>query len=119
MIFVEAPNILTCILNLDADSRGDPYRVWIANVILLHLIHDDLKVKELAASIREGDAEAGLVEEIIDGVGIFKEPDAEKHQISDCNPGVIVVFQSSGEVGANGLDCCYFLLAGFCVALPD
>lgn len=51
--------MLTSLLNLDEESRGDPYRVWIATVILIHLIHEDNEVKALATSVIEGDAEAG------------------------------------------------------------
>ncbi|KAI5804550.1 p115 like vesicle tethering protein [Geopyxis carbonaria] len=55
----ESANILTCLFNLDNESRGDPYRVWIATVVLIHLIYGDNEVKALATSVKEGDAEAG------------------------------------------------------------
>ncbi|KAA8898919.1 p115 like vesicle tethering protein [Sphaerosporella brunnea] len=54
-----SPNALTCLLHLDSASRGDPYRVWIASVILIHLIYEDTEAKVLATAVREGDAEAG------------------------------------------------------------
>lgn len=59
-------NILTCLINLDSDSRGDPYRVWLASTIFLHLIYDDEEAKVLATSVREGDAEAG--EEVVTAI---------------------------------------------------
>jgi hypothetical protein len=55
----ESANALTCLLNLDNDSRHDPYRVWIASVILIHLIYEDKDAKVMATAVREGDAEAG------------------------------------------------------------
>jgi hypothetical protein len=54
---------LTCLINLDSESRGDPYRVWLASVIFLHLIYDDEEAKSLATSFKEGDADAG--EEVV------------------------------------------------------
>jgi hypothetical protein len=59
-------NILTCLINLDSDSRGDPYRVWLASVIFLHLVYDDEEAKALATSVTEGDAEAG--EEVVSAI---------------------------------------------------
>jgi hypothetical protein len=61
-----SPNALTCLLHLDTASRGDPYRVWIASVILIHLIHEDTEAKVLATAVREGDAEAG--EEVVTAI---------------------------------------------------
>ncbi|KAF8536439.1 p115 like vesicle tethering protein [Trichophaea hybrida] len=55
----ESPNAVSCLLNLDSASRGDPYRVWIASVILIHLIFNDTGAKVMATEMREGDAEAG------------------------------------------------------------
>ncbi|KAL7270968.1 Vesicle-mediated ER to Golgi transport protein [Rhizina undulata] len=62
----DSANILSCLINLDSDSRGDPYRVWLASVILMHLLYDDVEAKELATSIKEGDAEAG--EEVVTAI---------------------------------------------------
>ncbi|PWW73560.1 hypothetical protein C7212DRAFT_217553 [Tuber magnatum] len=59
----ESANVLTCLINLDQDSRGDPYRVWLASVIFLHLIYNDEEAKNLATSFKEGDADAG--EEVV------------------------------------------------------
>jgi len=59
-------NALTCLLHLDNASRGDPYRVWIASAILMHLIYDDKEAKVLATGVKEGDAEAG--EEVVTAI---------------------------------------------------
>ena len=55
----ESPNAVSCLLHLDNASRGDPYRVWIASVVLIHLIFDDTDAKVMATEMREGDAEVG------------------------------------------------------------
>ena len=59
-------NALTCLLHLDNASRGDPYRVWIASAVLIHLIYDDKEAKALATGVKEGDAEAG--EEVVTAI---------------------------------------------------
>lgn len=51
--------MLTCLTNLDSGSRGDPYRVWFASVMLIHLLWEDVECKIEATSIKEGNAEAG------------------------------------------------------------
>lgn len=61
-----SPNALTSLLRLDSASRADPYRVWIASVIAIHLIYDDTAAKALAAEMREGDADAG--EEVVTAI---------------------------------------------------
>ena len=60
----EADNILTILLE-DSDERRtvDPYRQWIAAVLLFHLIYEDYEAKNLAMSVAEGDAEKG--EEVV------------------------------------------------------
>lgn len=62
----ESANVLTCLISLDQDSRGDPYRVWLASVIFLHLIYNDEEAKNLATSFKEGDADAG--EEVVTAI---------------------------------------------------
>lgn len=60
----EADNILTILIEDSESSRGaDPYRAWIAAVLLFHLLYDDFDAKSLAMSVAEGDAEKG--EEVI------------------------------------------------------
>lgn len=60
----EADNILS-ILTEDPESRrgADPYRSWIASVILFHLLFEDFEAKNLAMTVVEGDASTG--EEVI------------------------------------------------------
>ena len=60
----ESDNILTILLeNADGGRSSDPYRHWIAAVILFHLLYDDYDTKNLAMEIAEGDAAKG--EEVI------------------------------------------------------
>ena len=58
---VDANNILTILL--EEAHLGDPYRHWIASVLLFHLIHDEYDAKQLVMDIEEGDAENG--EEVV------------------------------------------------------
>lgn len=61
---VEADNIVTILLDDPEISRGvDPYRSWIAAVLLFHLLYEDFDAKNIAMSVAEGDAEKG--EEVI------------------------------------------------------
>lgn len=60
----EADNILTILIDDSEISRGvDPYRSWIAAVLLFHLLYEDFDAKNLAMSVADGDAEKG--EEVI------------------------------------------------------
>ena len=60
----EADNILTILIDDPESSRGsDPYRTWLAAVLLFHLLYEDIDAKSLARSVAEGDAEKG--EEVI------------------------------------------------------
>ncbi len=60
----EADNILTILIEDTESSRGaDPYRAWIAAVLLFHLLYEDFDAKNLAMSVAEGDAKKG--EEVI------------------------------------------------------
>jgi len=60
----EVVNILTALID-DSDPRqsADPYRPWMAAVLLFHLLYEDPEAKGLTMSISEGDAENG--EEVI------------------------------------------------------
>ena len=60
----EIDNILTILIE-DSDSArgGDPYRPWMAAVLLFHLLYEDHDAKGLARSVTEGDAESG--EEVV------------------------------------------------------
>ena len=60
----EADNILTILLeDTDRLRAADPYRQWIAAVLLFHLLHEDYEAKNIAMAIAEGDAEKG--EEVV------------------------------------------------------
>lgn len=59
----EADNILT-ILVKDPESRhSDPYRPWIASVLLFHLLYEDVEAKNTAMIVKDGNAENG--EEVV------------------------------------------------------
>lgn len=60
----EADNILSILTEDPENGRViDPYRSWVASVILFHLLFDDFEAKNLAMSVAEGDASSG--EEVI------------------------------------------------------
>ena len=60
----ENDNILTILLgNMDNGRAGDPYRHWMAAVLLFHLLYEDYDAKNLAMQIADGDAEKG--EEVV------------------------------------------------------
>ena len=60
----EPDNIFTILLEAsDGRHSVDPYRQWIASVLLFHLIQDDYDAKNIAMDIAEGDAEQG--EEVV------------------------------------------------------
>lgn len=61
------PNILSVLL-IAPDARGnaDPYQVWMASVLLFHLVFDDAEAKATAMQVTEGDAESG--EEVVTSV---------------------------------------------------
>ena len=60
----ENVNILTTLIdNSDPRQSADPYRPWMAAVLLFHLVYEDAEAKSLTMSISEGDAGKG--EEVI------------------------------------------------------
>ena len=59
----EADNVLTILLESNDGHTGDPYRHWIAAVILFHLLYEDPDAKQLAMEIADGDASKG--EEVV------------------------------------------------------
>ena len=60
----EPDNIFTILLEAsDGRHSLDPYKQWIASVLLFHLIQDDYDAKNIAMDIAEGDAEQG--EEVV------------------------------------------------------
>ncbi|KAJ5295005.1 hypothetical protein PENANT_c037G09613 [Penicillium antarcticum] len=61
------PNILSVLLTApELRGNADPYQVWMASVLMFHLIFDDGEAKALAMSVTEGDAESG--EEVVTSV---------------------------------------------------
>ncbi|KAL8643553.1 MAG: hypothetical protein Q9226_008286, partial [Calogaya cf. arnoldii] len=59
----EPDNILTILNQNGVSHSGDPYRLWIAAVLLFHLLHEDFEAKSTAMQVTEGDAESG--EEVV------------------------------------------------------
>lgn len=60
----EADNILTILVEDSETERGvDPYRPWIASVLLFHLLYEDFEAKNTAMAVKDGDAENG--EEVV------------------------------------------------------
>ena len=60
----EIPNILSVLFEPPtARSSTDSYQVWMASVLLFHLLYENAEAKALALSISEGDTESG--EEVI------------------------------------------------------
>lgn len=59
----EPDNILTILLQNNEQYGGDPYRLWIAAVLLFHLLYEDFEAKNIAMRVHEGDAEKG--EEVV------------------------------------------------------
>ncbi|KAL1965028.1 hypothetical protein VTN77DRAFT_6088 [Rasamsonia byssochlamydoides] len=60
----QIPNILSVLLEApDPRGNADPYRKWMASVLMFHLIFEDPEAKALAMKVTEGNAENG--EEVI------------------------------------------------------
>lgn len=59
----EPDNILTILIQNNEKYGGDPYRLWIAAVLLFHLLYEDFEAKNIAMQVHEGDAEKG--EEVV------------------------------------------------------
>ena len=60
----EPDNVFSILLKDSVSGRGpDPYRSWIASVLFLHLIFEDVDAKNTAMGVHEGNAEEG--EEVI------------------------------------------------------
>ena len=61
---VEPDNILTILISDPESGRGvDPYRPWMAAVLLFHLVYDNFDAKNIAMKVAEGDADNG--EEVV------------------------------------------------------
>ncbi|KAL8726273.1 MAG: hypothetical protein Q9166_006819 [cf. Caloplaca sp. 2 TL-2023] len=59
----EPDNILTILIQSNVNRTGDPYRLWIAAVLLFHLLYEDFEAKATAMQVTEGDAGNG--EEVV------------------------------------------------------
>lgn len=59
----EPDNILTILTQESGKHGADPYRLWIAAVLLFHLLYEDFEAKNMAMQVHEGDAENG--EEVV------------------------------------------------------
>ena len=60
----EADNIISILVEDLEPGRGvDPYRSWIASVLLFHLLFEDFEAKNTAMAVSEGDANTG--EEVV------------------------------------------------------
>ncbi|KIX99894.1 uncharacterized protein Z520_04531 [Fonsecaea multimorphosa CBS 102226] len=58
------PNMLTVLLEPPgARNNSDPYQQWMAAVLLLHLLYENVETKQMALKVTEGDAESG--EEVV------------------------------------------------------
>ncbi|KAL8709368.1 MAG: hypothetical protein Q9220_005862 [cf. Caloplaca sp. 1 TL-2023] len=62
----EPDNILTILIQGSVSHSSDPYRLWIAAVLLFHLLHEDFEAKNMVMQVSEGDAEKG--EEVVTSV---------------------------------------------------
>ncbi|KAH8698573.1 putative intracellular protein transport protein [Talaromyces proteolyticus] len=60
----QIPNILSVLLEApESRANADPYRNWIASVLMFHLVFEDPEAKALAMKVTEGNAEKG--EEVV------------------------------------------------------
>lgn len=60
----EPDNVLSILIEDSNAGRGpDPYRTWIASVLLFHLLYEDIDAKNLAMGVYEGNANEG--EEVV------------------------------------------------------
>lgn len=60
----EADNILTILIEDPETGCGvDPYRSWVASVLLFHLLYEDFEAKSTAMAVKNGDSESG--EEVV------------------------------------------------------
>ncbi|KAL8692134.1 MAG: hypothetical protein Q9218_002776 [Villophora microphyllina] len=65
----EPDNILTILVQNNVGHSGDPYRLWIAAVLLFNLLHEDFEAKNMAKQVTEGDAANG--EEVVTCIQAF------------------------------------------------
>ena len=60
----EVPNVLMVLIRpSDLPAASDPYQIWMASVLLFHLLFENSEAKELALTVTDGDTSSG--EEVI------------------------------------------------------
>ncbi|KAK1719931.1 p115 like vesicle tethering protein [Colletotrichum lupini] len=63
----ETANVLTVLLRPSSDAAvANPYRSWFASTIMMHLVFDNSKAKNMVMAVSEGDAESG--EEVVTSI---------------------------------------------------
>lgn len=65
----ETANIFNALIELDSDSRADPYRTWFSGAIFMTLISDNQEARDAAMKLTSGDVESG--EEVITAIQTF------------------------------------------------
>ncbi|KAK6355412.1 hypothetical protein TWF696_004513 [Orbilia brochopaga] len=62
----ETANIFNALIELDSDSRADPYRTWLSGAIFMTLIFDNREAQDVAMQLTSGDTESG--EEVVTAI---------------------------------------------------
>ncbi|KAK6518538.1 hypothetical protein TWF506_005677 [Arthrobotrys conoides] len=65
----ETANIFNALIELDSDSRADPYRTWFSGAIFMTLISDNQEARDVAMKLTSGDVESG--EEVVTAIQTF------------------------------------------------
>ncbi|KAF3935950.1 hypothetical protein ABW19_dt0202928 [Dactylella cylindrospora] len=65
----ETANIFNALIELDSDSRADPYRTWLSAIIFMTLIFNSREAQDVAMKLTSGDAESG--EEVVTAIQTF------------------------------------------------
>ncbi len=135
----ETANALTVLLaNREARRASDPYRIWLASAIIMHLIFDNPEGKAVLMSVTDGDASAGeetvtciqaLTGILIAGLQraedarvsigymmllccwLWEDPDAVNDFLGEAS-GVSSLFQAAAQAGSEAA-----LVQGMCTVL--
>ncbi|KAF3928539.1 hypothetical protein ABW21_db0205138 [Orbilia brochopaga] len=65
----ETANIFNALIELDSDSRADPYRTWLSGAVFMTLIFDNREAQDVAMQLTSGDTESG--EEVVTAIQTF------------------------------------------------
>ncbi|KAK6515695.1 hypothetical protein TWF281_004287 [Arthrobotrys megalospora] len=65
----ETANIFNALIELDSDSRADPYRTWFSGAIFMTLISDNQEARDAAMKLTSGDVDSG--EEVVTAIQTF------------------------------------------------